>query len=602
MQAEVTERRGSDGETASRVDPITMNVVQGALDNIATEMGYKLMRMAYSSIIRESEDFGASICDVKGRQLCECAKSTPLQSGPIPGYVRGILRRLEERGETINEGDVILHNDPYYGASHSPDLGICIPIFHEGELIAFSVTTAHHLDIGSAQPGSMGMVRCEDRYAEGLYFCAIKIVEGGRRNDMVWHLIRHNIRVDQLVMGDLEAQIVACEAGARRYLELVDRYGIATLQDAVEDLFDYSERLLRRQIEKIPDGTYEASGLIDGFVDSEDPAEKDLEVKVTIRVAGSDMHVDFDGTAPQLRGSSINMPFEGTVDVAVWLAVRTLLLDTDVHGNLPQNEGLYRPITISAPLGTIVNPIAPAATISRAISGNRVADTVIKALSTALPENTCAGTGSVKGVALAGLQEGAQWVHLEVLEGSYGGRFGKDGMDCVDTLYANTRNNPIEDVETHAPLRVRRYEFRDVAPAAGRWRGGTNSVREVEYLTDGSISVEGDNHRVTAWGFAGGRNGATAELTLKKADGHRVELPSMCPLHKVQKGDVVIASGGTGGGYGDPLKRDPERVRADFLDGLIDRDIALAQYGVVLDATGSIDLELTQQQRVSLSA
>src|SRR5688572_11898152 len=193
-----------------KVDPVTASIIQGALENVAIEMGYKLMRMSYSSIIRESEDFGAALCDATGRQLCECTKSTPLQSGPIPGYVRGIIREFEARGDTFRPGDVIIHNDPYNGASHAPDIGFCVPIFHGEKLIGFSMTTAHHLDIGSCQPGSVGVVVCADSYAEGLRFRALKVCDQGRRNDALWRMIGDNLRVSDLVIGDMDAQVPAC--------------------------------------------------------------------------------------------------------------------------------------------------------------------------------------------------------------------------------------------------------------------------------------------------------------------------------------------------------------------------------------------------------
>ena len=209
--------------TRPAIDPVTASVILGALEQIAVEMGYKLMRMAYSSIIRESEDFGAALVNAQGQQLCESKQSTPLQSGPIPGYVRGMLQQLAVRGETVRPGDVIMHNDPYGGASHGPDVGFCVPVFYDNQLVGFSVTTAHHLDIGSQTPGSTGIVEAVDAYAEGLQFKAIKVIEEGKRNDAVWHLLRDNIRVSDLVVGDMEAQIAACRIGAARFLELIDR-------------------------------------------------------------------------------------------------------------------------------------------------------------------------------------------------------------------------------------------------------------------------------------------------------------------------------------------------------------------------------------------
>jgi N-methylhydantoinase B len=585
-------------ETATaRVDPITASVIYGALENIAIEMGFKLMRMSYSSIIRESEDFGAALCDAEGRQLCECKKSTPLQSGPIPGYVRGIVKQLEARGLPLLEGDVIIHNDAYNGASHSPDVGFCVPIFQRGELIGFSMTTAHHLDIGSCEPGSVGISNCADAFAEGVQFKAIKVYEQGRRNDMVWQLIRDNVRVPDLIVGDMEAQIAACHIGAKRFVALVERFGLDTMRNAAEDLFDYSERLMRSQIEKIPDGTYSATGYVDGYLDHPDPALKHLPVKVTVTVQGSDMTVDLTGTADQVAGHAINMPFIGTVDVSIWLTLRSILLDTDLYGDIPQNAGLYRPIRITAPRGCLANPVFPVPTMARVSPGNILADTLMHALAPVLPRQVCAGVANLKALGFSGLRDGQHWVHIEIFEGSYGGRYGKDAMDAVDTLYANTRNNPIEDIETHVPLRVNRYELRENACAAGRWRGGISIIKETELLSDGSVSSEGDGHSHPAWGFEGGADGVTSALVLKRHDGEEIRLPSMLQTRPASAGDRFVAIGGSGGGYGNPFERSAERVLDDFLDGYITREEARSKYGVAITAEGKLEARDTDELR-----
>ena len=235
-------------------------MIQGALENIAVEMGWKLMRMSYSSIIRESEDFGAAIIDRYGRQLCESKHSTPLQSGPIPGYVKGMNQILEERGQTLREGDVIIHNSAYHGASHGPDVAFIVPVFHDGALVGYAVTTAHHLDIGALSPGSCGIVDAMDAYAEGLQFKALKAYDQGAANEALWHMMRDNIRAPDMVVGDMEAQVAASRIGAERYLALIERHGLATVEAAADALMDYSERLMRQAIEALPDGTYRAEG------------------------------------------------------------------------------------------------------------------------------------------------------------------------------------------------------------------------------------------------------------------------------------------------------------------------------------------------------
>ena len=228
---------------------------------------------------------------------------------------------------------------------------------------------------------------------------------------------------------------------------------------------DYSERLMRNAIRALPDGDYAAETTIDGFLDDPEAKRRDLKIKATLKVRGDEITVDLTGTAPQVDDRPINMPLEGTVDCAIWLTLRSILLDSVIYGNVPQNGGLTRPIHIVAPKGTLANPNFPAPVIARFCPGNALADTVMIALSQCVPGQVSAGIGNLRCVAFTGLYEGRHWVQMEILEGSYGGREGMDGMDAVDTLYANTRNNPIEDVESHLPIRVNRYELRNQAPA-----------------------------------------------------------------------------------------------------------------------------------------
>ncbi|MDP6815712.1 MAG: hydantoinase B/oxoprolinase family protein [Alphaproteobacteria bacterium] len=584
---------------APAVDHVTASVIQGALENIAVEMGYKLMRMSYSSIIRESEDFGAALVDAEGRGLAESAQSTPLQSGPIPGYVRGMQRILAERGETLRPGDVVMHNDAYAGASHGPDVGFIVPVFHGGELVAFAATTAHHLDIGALTPGSCGIVDAIDAYAEGLQFKAIKVYDGGEAVEPVWHILRDNIRVSDLVVGDMQAQIAAARIGAERLVELIDRYGRETFRAACDNVMSHAERLMRQAIAKLPDGTYAATTYIDGYLDDPEPSRRDLPLCVAITVDGDEMVVDLTGTAAQVPDRPINMPLEGTVDIAIWLTIRSVLLDTAVHGHIPVNDGLVRPIRIVAPEGCLANPTFPAPTIARFCPGNQLADTVMKALAEVAPGQVSAGIGNLRVIAFSGIRDSEHWVHMEIFEGSYGGRDGKDGMDAVDTLYANTRNNPIEDIESHLPLRVDRYELREDVCGAGQWRGGLGSVREFVYLSDGGASIEGEGHRYAPWGFDGGTDGGAAGLRLDRADGNGGELPSKVPHTPVRAGDRFVCVGPAGGGYGDPLKRDPAQVQADVEDGLISPETAARDYGVVLTEEGGLDEAATAERRAN---
>ncbi|MDQ0218795.1 hydantoinase B/oxoprolinase family protein [Peribacillus cavernae] len=583
---------------SKKIDPITVQVVLGALENVAVEMGHKLARMAYSSIIRESEDFGCALVDVRGQQLCESSHSTPLQSGPIPGYIKGIRQIMEERNDTFYPGDVIMHNSPYHGASHGPDVGFCIPVFYQDELIGFSFTAAHHLDIGASTPGSCGIVDAVDAYAEGLQFKAIKVYEKGVKNRYVWDMLSDNIRAPKMVVGDMEAQIAAAKIGAQRYLEIIEKFGLDTVEAASEELMNYSEKMMRDAIKKLPDGEYTAEGFLDGYLDSSDPAKKDLRIKVTVKVHGSEMTVDLTGTSPQVTDRPVNMPLMGTVDIAIYLTLRSILLDSTIYGSFPQNSGLIRPIHIVAPKGTLCNPIFPAPTIARFNSGNMVADTLMKALAQVVPHQVSAGVGNLQVVAFSGEKDENYWVYMDIMEGSYGGRYGKDGMDAVDTLYANTRNNPIEDIESHYPLRVNRYELKDNECAPGKWRGGIGSIREISFLADGSFSVEADGHKFAPWGFDGGKAGSVGSLSIREKESDEpFKLPSKLPNRIAKAGSNIELAGPGGGGYGNPFERDPEKVVSDFLDGFILKEKAFEDYGVVITGSGEVDYQKTNEIR-----
>ena len=593
----MSDDRNNPESVGRRIDPITASVIQGALESIAVEMGYKLMRMSYSSIIRESEDFGAAVIDLENRQLAEAKQSTPLQSGPIPGYVRGLRRQLAERGESIDPGDVFMHNDPYAGATHGPDVAFVVPAFHAGRLAGFAVTTAHHLDIGAHTPGSGGIVDAIDCYAEGLRFQAVKVYEAGKRNQQVWNMLRTNIRLPDLVLGDMEAQIAASRIGAQRYVELIEQHGLETIAAASEAMFDSSERMMRAAIRALPDGDYSASAMLDGFLDDHNPVRRDLPINVTIRVRDDELTVDLTGTAAQVADRPINMPLEGTVDCAIWLAIRSVLLDTVKHGWIPQNSGLTRPIKIVAPEGTLANPIFPAPVIARFCAGIELSNAVVQAFADAVPQQICGGCGNGGGMILTGQQGNNFWVQVELFSGSYGGRYRSDGLDSVDVLYANTRNNPIEDIESHVPLRVERYELRENAVAAGQWRGGVGSIRQIAFLADGAVSVESEGHKYPPKGLFGGHNGTSAQLIWTKANGEVVELPSKLPYRPFAKGDRITAVRACGGAYGDALERNPADVLDDVRDDYFGRDQAFADYGVVITEKLEVDDEATRRQR-----
>ena len=565
---------------STSLDPITLQVISGALQTIAEEMGHILYRMSFSSIIRESQDLGAGLFDTEFNTLCE-SESTPLHIGSLPGYLEGITKAFQ--GERWNEGDVVLHNHPYYGSSHSPDIAVVIPIFHNGDLVGFSANTAHHVDIGAANPGLI--IDIPDVYAEGMLFAGTKIYERDKRNEAMWDFIGRNSRAARLLQDDLDAQIASARLGVRRFNELMDRYGKDTILAATRQLMDYTERVLRQRIEAIPDGEYRAEGFLD-----DDGKNRDvrLPIKVCVRVRGDGIEIDLTGSADQVE-TAFNVPFEGSTKVACFCAIRSLLLDAETSEiKVPSNQGSFRPIKVTAPLGSIFNPKFPAAAEARFAQCNRVIDLIYKALAPVLAEDIIAGSSaSLSFAAYSGLRpDGDYWIFLEVNEGSYGGRPNSDGPDCIDNLMANTRNNPIEDLAIHLPMICDRYELRDdVMPGAGRSRGGIGVVKAQRMLTDGFLTHENERHHDVPWGVFGGHEGTVGRVEIFNiADSaNRREMPAKFSGLKVKAGDVHVFYGPCGGGYGDPLERPAEKVLEDVLDGFCTVAHAWEAYGVVVD-------------------
>ncbi len=539
-------------------------VIYGALTTLAREVGHRLKRAAYSSLIRESDDYGAAIVS-SGFELLAEAETTPLQMGPLAGYCQGVVDTLSEYGEALDPSAVYLHNDPYRGATHSPDIGAIAPLMADGELFGFVGTAAHHVDIGAAVPGTC-IIKAHDTFSEGIRLLAYPVEQGGKAIPAAWRLIDSNVRMPGLVSGDLRAQVAACRWGQRGFERILQRYGIKRLRAATARLLDAAEFQMREAIRELPDGRYSATGYLDGY---EDSGEVDIKIVVTLDVRDDKMTIDLTGSAPQLDHAPINMPFQGTTDMAVLLTLRMLMLPETEFPNLPHNAGMFRPMTIVAPEGSIVNPTFPAPTIGRFCGGQMVANLVVRALQDILPERVCAGCSTTKAVTFAGQQDGESWIYMDVTEGAYGGMQGQDGHDAVDVLYANTKNNPIEDIETHYPLRVERYELREDSAGTGQWRGGYGPLRDTRILTDGFVSVEGDGFRHAPWGLKGGEDGATGGVMIFEPDEENGRLlPSKIDNMYVRAGTMIRDLCPSGGGYGPAERRPEEAHQRDIEDGL----------------------------------
>ena len=591
---EVGRQPGPPTRERVEVDPITLRVLGGAFHAIAKEMAGVLFRMSYSSIIRESEDLGAGIFDSNGNNLAE-SDSTPMFMGAMPKIVKGVISLL---GEDIHEGDVILHNDPYLGATHSPDVAIVVPIFFGGELAGFAGASAHLLDIGGAYPGLA--VDLVDNWSEGNIYRAVKLSERGLRQDKLWQHILENTRTPTYNRGDIEAMIAACELAKKRYLQLLERYGREPVLGAARDWIAYSERMLRQEIAKVPDGEY---GPEEGWLDDDGRNRgTQLPVKVKVIVEGDELTIDLTGSSDEVP-TGYNCPYEGTTVSAMTFIARMIFLDEDAYPVfVPQNEGMLRPINVIAPKGSIFNPNYPRACFARFCQVQRAVDLVLRALAPVVPEQITAGNSAhLHFISYSGFNTETQeyWVYLEVDEGSYGGRHTRDGLDSVDCLIANTRNNPIEELEWRFPMRTERYELRDEPCAAGRTRGGIGMVRLNRFLVDTIVTCEGERHDTDApWGIFGGHDGVNASMIRNTGQASEERWPSKVTAARLSAGDTLQITVPNSAGYGDPLERDPELVLSDVLDGYTTVELAERDYGVVIGGEPlAVDQEATTQLR-----
>jgi N-methylhydantoinase B/oxoprolinase/acetone carboxylase alpha subunit len=581
------------------IDPVTLRIVGGRFHAIAKEMANVVLRMSSSPVVREAEDLGAGLFDACGREICE-SESSPMHIGSLPWYIRGFLRRLE--GE-IEDGDVILHNHPYFGAAHSPDVGVAVPIFWDGQLVAFAAATAHLLDVGGAHPG----LNCDafDVYAEAKLLNGIRWYRKGKLSVDVDRLIFDNVRTESMNRGDVMAMKAACEIGRKRFLRMLERYGFDVVFGSAYQWMSYSEQALRREIARVPDGQYRAptAWLDDDAVHRKIP----LRVETLVTVRGDEVTIDLTGSSPEVE-SGFNVPFEGSLLVSCYFAIRSILLDeAKLEVPVPQNEGIFRPIHVIAPLGSMFNPRFPRACFARFCQVQRVVDNIILALSPVLPAETTAGNSAACHDCLyTGFSEdsGEYWMYMDVTEGSFGARCGLDGLDSVDNLMANCRNAPIEETELRYPLRCEQYELRPESAAPGKWRGGIGIVRKTRFLVAGSFSSEGDRGFDAPRGVFDGWDGL-GTVSRKNPDTlSEAEIPTKVTAMSFAAGDVVEVREPSAGGYGNPLDREASTVLEDVLDGFTSIVVARDAYGVEIDVNPggelSLDVEGTLARRVSM--
>jgi N-methylhydantoinase B len=489
----------------------------------------------------------------------------------------------------IDPGDVFILNDPYAGGTHLPDFYIVKPTFLEGELVGWATSIGHQLDVGGKTPGGNGCDATEI-FQEGLRIPPLKLYAAGRPVEALFELIERNVRVPRQVLGDVRAQLAACEAGERAYLKLLAQHGPERFAACTTALLDQAERLARTAIRAMPPGSYTFTDYLDD--DGIDPDPITLTVRLT--VAGDRIIADFTGSAPQVKGG-INSPLPFTKS-AVYAAVRHL-----IGGEPPNNEGYFRPIEVIAPPGTIVNPVPPAAVAARGLTGFRMANVLFGALAQIAPDRVFAcEVGGDTGVSIGGYDaERRPFVFLEFLFGSWGGRPNKDGVDGNSSSVVNFSNNPVEVIESEYPIAIEQYGFVPDTGGPGRFRGGLALVRQYRFLeTEGTLQLRTDRRRFLPYGLQGGRPGTPSRNVLTPRA--VTELPGKCTV-TIRRDDVFRHVLAGAGGFGDPLDRDPERVLRDVLEEKITPAYARREYGVVIDeATDAVGADATRELRAAM--
>lgn len=555
-------------------DRTTLMILAKAFSAAAEEMGANLVRSSFSTIVREARDCSTALLDSSGRVFAQ-AEMIPIQLSALSMSFQSFRQEYDLDG--IRPGQALILNDPFAGGQHLNDIIVFTPIFFDDKLIGFAGSTAHHLDIGGGTPGANS--RATDNYQEGLRLPPMIFdVEADWHRGHLGRIFAANVRIPELTVGDLNAQLAANLTGSRRIQEIAARYGVKTLAEAIEECLDYSERRTRAAIAEIPEGRYEGEAFIDDDVFDPNP----VRIRVAVEVSGSNVSLDFTGSAPQLRGM-FNCCLASSV-AAAYAAVRSVLHEKDI----PSNDGCNRPIRLHFPPGSVLNPIFPAPVRARMQAASRAFDAVLDAFSRAIPGRVpAAGFNTTTACTLSRLWEGRYQVFVDILGGGYGAAPGYDGADATDNPLSNCRNTPVEAIETdYDYVLIERYALTPDSGGPGRWRGGLGFRREYRILKPGvELAAYTDHIKIPAPGRASGKPGGAASFSIVR-DGTERALPGKLNTD-LQEGDLLRIAVGGGGGYSDPRQRPRDLLAADLLDGRISAEQAEIVYGNQPDSTNT---------------
>jgi len=552
----------------TKAHPITVEVVRNAVVAYADEMANVLAKSAYNMMIYEVRDYCCGLLDAKGRMIAQNRGGLPIFLSDLGPAVEDGIRRYGLDG--FAPGDIMIMNHGGVCGQHLNNVVIYAPCFHNGEIVGFAANRAHWVDIGGMRQG-FGSSATTEIYGEGLQLRSLKIYEAGKRNETLWQILRDNIRYPEASLGDLRAQIAACQAGAQRYAELLNRYGRDTVEACIAVVWDQAEAAARRVVETIPDGEYEAESFLDNDGRNFDVP---LKIKVKVIVKGSTMTVDFTGMNKQVA-SPLNSGRSGGI-AAARVAFKAL-----TSPELDVNEGCFRPLDVILPEGTMLSAKPPAALGLWSIPLPTVIDTILKALAPAMPNQIpAAHKGDMGGCSFFGFREddGSRFLLLNIFGGGWGGRPSEDGESAsVSICQGDVRNTPIELQEIKYPFLIEEHALRTDSGGAGRYRGGLGLTLTYRCLQRCKANINFERTTYPPWGLHGGGEGAINFGVVTRKNGQQATVYKETEI-ELEAGDRVSFYTAGGGGFGDPAGRTREEIARDLAEGFISSDGAAA-YG-----------------------
>ena len=565
-------------------NPITTEIIRNALSSAAEEMNASLARSSFSPIIYEMKDCSVGIFNRNAELLGQSA-GLPIFLGNLDDCIK-ITTQYIGGIENYRPGDVYIMNDSYLTGTHLNDITVISPVFYDEELIGFTANRAHWLDVGGQDPGFS--MNATEIYQEGIRIPPTKIYDAGVPRKDVINLITTNSRFSKSALGDLNAQIAACRTGEKRFHEIISRFGLETVKRCIADIFKQSELLDREMIAQIPDGVYQA----EGYLDNDGVSDEPVKVKVTITIEGENITIDLTGSSQQVRGMT-NCGLAQTIS-ACRVAFKEL-----INPDAPVTGGNFKTLNVVVPKGTIFSAEEPAACVFYYSALGLLIDLIVKALSPALKEKSAgAHYGDSMIITFAGMdpRRNSSFLNVEATAGGWGGFAENDGQSgLINNVNGDFKNLPIEVLEDKYPLKVTTYGFRPNSGGPGKNRGGLGIVRGYEVLTDEAFLYLWFERSITpAWGLFGGGKASKPEVTIY--DGSKVEKVLKVNAKPLKKGSKVVVKTGGGGGFGHPFEREVSRVLEDVIDGYIDRQAALEQYGVVIKSEG---LEVDEQATIN---